>query len=220
MHNASGAFVKKGTLINVSATWADNLRTPPMSWQNDGEFDPGRYYGGIDPDILYGYNTDEIILDTGYAGCKNYTDDHVERHLPVYPPFKDHIIVEAELIAYDTQKIMEKKVAFLGETITFTTFPDGVYYYLAYSSGYRLAFAPTLIKIERDESFDKEYSVWEAYFEKDGACFSDDFKIRVDLFHVPLPALLYSVDSEYLDCSGKTWDNRLNFYHGYQKSKT
>lgn len=82
---------------------------------------------------------------------------------------------------------MEKKVAFLGKTITFTTFPDEVYYYLVYSSEYRLAFAPTLIKIERNGSLDKEYASWEAYLEKDGACFSDDFKIRVDLFHVPLP---------------------------------
>ena len=66
-------------------------------------------------------------------------------------------------------------MAFLGKTITFTTFPDEVYYYLVYSSEYRLAFAPTLIKIERNGSLDKEYASWEAYLEKDGACFSDDF---------------------------------------------
>ncbi len=112
MHNASGAFVKKGTLINVSVTWADNLRTPSVSWEDDGEFDPGRYYGEIDLDTLYGYNADEIILDTGYASCKVYTDDHVKRRLPVYSPLEDHIIVEAELIAYDTQKLWRKKWLF------------------------------------------------------------------------------------------------------------
>lgn len=173
-------FVKQGTEINVSITWSDNFHNPSLAWQDGTEFNPQEYYENIDLNSLYGNNSDKIVVNTALAGSKSNNSGHYSSEIGVYPGYGTHIIIEIELVNYLDPQINYREVAYLGEQVSFSDMPDGIYYYIVYASGYKIAFSSTLIKIEKQENISEFAVMWDANLERIGGTYSDPFYIKLE----------------------------------------
>lgn len=180
MNYNSNAFLKQGTAVNVSITWLDNFRNPSNTWQGDTEFNPEEYYSDISLDSLYSNNSNLIVISTALAGSKSTRSGYYSPELGAYPTRKEYIIVEVELFYYFNPELSWRKVGYVGEQFIFSDLPDGIYYYMAYSNGYKLAFAPTLIKIEQQENVSELAVGWGVNLERIGGTYSDSFYIKLE----------------------------------------
>lgn len=123
------------------------------------------------------YNADTFTLYTDVAAARMITNDTDIRLLGVQP--NTAILVEAQLIDFETDDIIDQKSAFLGEEITFSNIPSGTYYYTVSCDGYKNAFPDELFRLEEDVSQPKDELPWSVDLEENNSSPSPYFKIQL-----------------------------------------
>lgn len=183
---APGEFVKQGSTVILSVTWADVLSGINVTKDELKNFNPMEFYGDPESAAIYDYNIGSLWLRTLPVGLKETVNGAEEHEIDVYPPMTEKSIVRGCLIDYFTNEVIDEAVCYLGDEIFFPNIQNGTYYFTCSCDGYKLAVSNSLLRIHRDASEDvHEYgygSYWEVGLEKENS-YSPQFKIRLQDKH-------------------------------------
>lgn len=183
---APGEFVKQGSSVILSVTWADVLTAINITKEEHKDFDPMEFYGDPEHAVIYDYSIGSLWLRTLPVGLKAVINGTEEHGLEVYPPKTEKSIVRGCLVDYFTNEVIDEAVCYLGDEIFFPNIRNGTYYFTCSCDGYELAVSNSLLRVHRDASenpYEIRYgSYWEVGLEKEDS-YSPQFKIRLQDKH-------------------------------------
>lgn len=114
---APGEFVKQGSSVILSVTWADVLTAINITKEEHKDFDPMEFYGDPEHAVIYDYSIGSLWLRTLPVGLKAVINGTEEHGLEVYPPKTEKSIVRGCLVDYFTNEVIDEAVCYLGDEI-------------------------------------------------------------------------------------------------------
>lgn len=176
----AGKIVGKEEKIELYVAWRDplNSRSVEDSWQED--FKADEFYAGISDSDISEYHTGVVELFISRAAAKMTAGNEIEPPFVIYPPRSEKTIVEAELIDFYTQEVVDEEAAFMGDEIIFSNVQTGTYYYKVFCAGYNTSVSEAPFRIVRDDSREEEDCLfWNVDMDMAGDSYSAPFKVRL-----------------------------------------
>ena len=175
----SGKMVGRKEKIELKVTWQNSLNSRVVEASQQGDFKPDEYYAGVSDSNIYEYHTAVIRLFISRAAAKMTAGNEMGLSFAIYPPRLEKTIVEAELIDFYTQEVVDEGAAYMGSEITFSDVQTGTYYYKVFCEGYNTSVSETPFRIVRDDSQEEDCLFWSVDMEMAGDSYSAPFKVRL-----------------------------------------
>lgn len=198
---APGTFVQKGDKVKLKITWIENYNSVPLPAQIEN-FDAKTFYEEDGFLHVYRCVSRSIRVLVVPVSLKTVVGGVEGIHHTNYPAPETFRIVEAQLINYDTGRIVSTAAAYLGDEILFSNVQNGTYYYVISCAGYKSAVSKCLLQIEDPDSFN-DYGYQTVGLELPDKNYSAPFQIQIfdsqgnELRNMPVKVRTVDEDDPY-----------------------
>lgn len=174
----SGRVVNKKEKVELIVSWQEEFRNQSTEAPTQKDFMPDVFYAGMNSSNIYEYHTGDIQLLVLRSAIKMTAGSETMPPLNIIPPRTEKTIIEAELVDFHTQEVVDEEAGYLGDEIRFSNVQTGTYYYRVSCNGYTISVSDAPFRIIRDDR-PPEILYWHVGMEMAGNSYSAPFKIQV-----------------------------------------